>query len=158
MVIAENAAVHFHYKLTDTDGVQLDASPEGQPMGYLHGHKNIIPGLEKELEGKSAGDSLVVNVPAAEAYGEYMDQMVQQVPRERFPDADDMQVGMRFQAQTKSGTVSVVVTDLTDEHVTVDGNHALAGKDLTFDVTIAEVREATEQELKDGHLQMPHVH
>jgi FKBP-type peptidyl-prolyl cis-trans isomerase SlyD len=151
MIISENAAVLFHYTLTDEEGTQLDSSKGKEPLAYLHGHKNIIPGLEQAMEGKQAGDVMVVNIEAADAYGELQEQMIQEVPRKTF-QADDITVGMRFEAQTPNGPVSVVVTAVTDETVTVDGNHPLAGKALNFDVRIDTVREATEEELTHGHI------
>ena len=151
MIISENAAVLFHYTLTDEEGTQLDSSKGKEPLAYLHGHKNIIPGLEQAMEGKQAGDVMVVNVEAADAYGEIQEQMIQEVPRKPF-QADDITVGMRFEAQTPNGPVSVVVTGVTEETVTVDGNHPLAGKELNFDVRIDTVREATEEELTHGHV------
>lgn len=151
MIISENAAVLFHYTLTDETGTQLDSSKGKAPLAYLHGHNNIIPGLEKEMEGKKAGDVMVVTIEPADAYGERQEQMVQEVPRKSF-QADDITVGMRFEAKTPSGeALSVVITDVNDETVTVDGNHPLAGKALTFDVRIEDVREATEEELTHGH-------
>ena len=151
MIISENAAVLFHYTLTDEQGTQLDSSKGKEPLAYLHGHKNIIPGLEQAMEGKQAGDVMEVNIEAADAYGEIQEQMIQEVPRKTF-QADDINVGMRFEAQTPNGSVSVVVTAVTDETVTVDGNHPLAGKALNFDVRIDSVREATEEELTHGHV------
>lgn len=151
MIISENAAVLFHYTLTDEEGTQLDSSKGKEPLAYLHGHKNIIPGLEQAMEGKQADDVMVVTVEAADAYGEFQEQMIQEVPRKTF-QADDINVGMRFEAQTPNGPMSVVVTEVTDETVTVDGNHPLAGKTLTFDVRIDTVREATEEELTHGHV------
>ena len=152
MNITENAVVHFHYTLTDEEGVQLDSSADDAPLAYIHGHKNIIPGLEQAMEGQTEGDAMKVTVPAADAYGEYQDHLVQQVPREAFQGIDEVNPGMRFEAQTPSGPVSVVVTEANDETVTVDGNHPLAGKDLTFDVKIETVREASEEELAHGHV------
>lgn len=151
MIISENAAVLFHYTLTDEQDTQLDSSKGKEPLAYLHGHKNIIPGLEQAMEGKQAGDVMVVTVEAADAYGEFQEQMIQEVPRKTF-QADDINVGMRFEAQTPNGPMSVVVTEVTDETVTVDGNHPLAGKTLTFDVRVDTVREATEEELTHGHV------
>ncbi len=152
MNITENAVVLFHYILTDGDGVQLDSSTDTAPLAYIHGHKNIIPGLEQAMEGKKEGDTMKVTVPAADAYGEYQDHLVQEVPRQAFQGIDDVKPGMRFEAQTPSGPVSVVVTAATDDTVTVDGNHPLAGKELTFDVKIETVREASEEELAHGHV------
>lgn len=158
MIISENAVVLFHYTLTDENGVQLDSSTDTKPLAYVHGHKNIIPGLEKAMEGKTTGDTMKVTVPAAEAYGEYQDHLVQEVPRKAFQGVENMQTGMRFEAKTPSGPVSVVVRDFSEETVTVDGNHPLAGKDLTFDVNIQTVREATEEELAHGHVHGPEGH
>ena len=151
MIISENAVVLFHYTLTDEEGNELDSSTGKDPLAYIHGHKNIIPGLEKAMEGKKEGDVMIETIEAAEAYGERQEQMIQQVPRASF-QTEDMQVGMRFEAQTPNGPVSVIVTELTDEIVTVDGNHPLAGKALTFDVKINTVREASEEELAHGHV------
>lgn len=160
MIISENAAVLFHYTLTDENGTQLDSSKGKDPLAYLHGHNNIIPGLEKAMEGKQAGDVMVVTVEAAEAYGERHEQMVQQVPRESF-QAEEIKVGQRFEAKAPSGnTINVLITEVTDDTVTVDGNHPLAGKALTFDVRIEAVREASEEELEHGHIhgRGGHVH
>lgn len=151
--IAKDSAVYFNYTLKDDDGNVLDQSPEGQPLAYLHGHGNIIPGLEKQLAGKSAGEKLVATVEPAEAYGEFQEQAVQSVPRENFQGVDNIEAGMQFQSQTADGQVMLVtVTEVTDELVTVDANHPLAGKRLTFDVEITEVRAATEDELSHGHI------
>lgn len=157
MIISENVVVLFHYSLTDENGNELDSSTDKDPLAYIHGHKNIIPGLEKELDGKKEGDVMVVTIEAAEAYGERQEQMIQEVPRASF-QVEEMTVGMRFEAQTPNGPVSVVVTNVTDDMVTVDGNHPLAGKDLTFDVKIDSVREATEEELEHGHVHGPGGH
>lgn len=151
--IAQDTAVTFHYTLKDDDGNTLDQSQEGQPLAYLHGHSNIIPGLEKQLEGKSAGETLTAVVEPSEAYGEYQEQAVQQVPRENFQGVEDIQPGMQFQSQTADGQVMLVtVTEVSDDMVTVDANHPMAGKRLTFEVEVVEVRAATEDELSHGHV------
>ena len=154
MSIQTNSVVSIHYTLTDDDGVELDSSKGGDPLVYLHGAGNIIPGLENALLGKATGDELKVEVAPAEAYGEYQDGLVQSVPRNLFGEEQEIQVGMRFQAQTDNGPMSVVITDVSDESVSVDANHPLAGKTLHFDVAVAKLRDATEEELARGH---PHV-
>ncbi|UTW44708.1 peptidylprolyl isomerase [bacterium SCSIO 12696] len=154
MSIQADSVVSIHYTLTDDDGVQLDSSQGGEPLVYLQGAGNIIPGLENALLGKAIGDELKVSVAPAEAYGEYQDGLVQSVPRNLFGDDQEVQAGMRFQAQTDNGPMSVVITDVSDDSVSVDANHPLAGKTLHFDVTVAELRDATEEELAHGH---PHV-
>ena len=157
MIISENAVVLFHYTLTDEDGNQIDSSKGSDPMAYMHGHKNIIPGLEKELEGKKEGDTMIVTIKAADAYGEHQEQMIKEVPRTSF-QAEDIEVGMRFQAQTSNGSVLATVTHIAEETVTVDGNHPLAGKALTFDIRVDTVREASEEELTHGHVHGPGGH
>ncbi|MDA9095700.1 peptidylprolyl isomerase [Porticoccaceae bacterium] len=153
MTIKENSAVSFHYTLTDDDGQTLDSSAGKDPLAYLHGAGNIIPGLESALAGKSVGDAMVVAVTAAEGYGEVQKELIQEVPRDAFQGVDSIEVGMQFEAQTgQGGTVPVTVTAVTDEIVTVDGNHPLAGKNLNFDVSIEDVRDATEEELEHGHV------
>ena len=149
--IQNDQVVSFHYTLTDANGTVIDKS-EGQPLVYLHGAGNIIPGLENALAGKNVGDKLVVNVPAAEGYGEYSAELVQEVPRNMFQGVEDIQAGMQFQAQTDDGIQVVTVKDVTDEHVIVDGNHPLAGQDLNFDVEIVEIRDASQEELDHGHV------
>lgn len=159
MTITQNSAVSFHYTLTDDQGQQIDSSAGQDPLAYLHGAGNIIPGLEKALEGKSVGDQLNVEVSAEEGYGPVQQELIQEVPREAFQGVDSIEVGMQFEAQTgQGGAVPVTVTAVTDETVTVDGNHPLAGKTLNFDVTIADVREASEEELAHGHIHGPGGH
>ena len=148
MIICKDATVSFQYSLADKDGNALDASPIDEPLTYIHGQNAIIPGLERELEGKKIGDVLIVNVKAKDAYGERQEQMVQKIPRSNF-QGQEIKVGMRFEAKISTGSLSVVVKELTDEEVTVDGNHALAGKDLTFDVRIVDVRESAKKEIDD---------
>ena len=153
MTIKENSAVSFHYTLTDDDGQQLDSSAGKEPLAYLHGAGNIIPGLENALTGKAVGDSMSVAVSAAEGYGEVQKELIQDVPRTSFQGVDEIEVGMQFEAQTgQGGTVPVTVTAVSDETVTVDGNHPLAGKNLNFDVSIEAVRDATEEELEHGYV------
>ena len=153
MTIKDNSAVSFHYTLTDDDGQQLDSSVGKEPLAYLHGAGNIIPGLENALTGKAVGDAMTVAVAAAEGYGEVQKELIQDVPRSSFQGIDEIEIGMQFEAQTgQGGAVPVTVTAVTDEMITVDGNHPLAGKNLNFDVTIEAVRDATEEELERGHV------
>ena len=151
MTVENGKVVSFHYTLTNAQGDVLDQSQE-HPMPYLHGAGNIIPGLEKELAGKKVGDKLTVNVPAAEAYGEYHEQLVNDVPREAFQGVDQIEPGMQFQANTPEGVQVITVKAVSGETVTVDANHPLAGQDLNFDVEIVEVREAAAEELAHGHV------
>ena len=159
MHISRNKVVRFDYTLTDDSAKVLDSSAEGEPLTYLHGNGNIIPGLESALEGKRAGESLKVHVAAAEAYGERDDDLVQSVPREMFEDSDSIQVGMQFQSGDPDGNTRVVTVVSTDAgSITVDGNHPLAGVPLNFAVTIVEVRDASAEELAHGHVHGPGGH
>jgi FKBP-type peptidyl-prolyl cis-trans isomerase SlyD len=152
MPIAQNSVVTIHYTLKDDAGEVIDSSREGDPIAYLHGHGNLVPGLERELEGKNTGDKLNVSVTPEQGYGEYDKQLVQQVPRRALQGIPNVKVGMRLQAQTPQGPRAVVVTRLVGDMVTIDGNHPLAGKNLNFDVEITDVRDATAEELEHGHV------
>ena len=158
MQIGPNSVVSIHYELSNDVGEILDASAEGEPLVYLHGAQNIIPGLEKQLVGKKIGDALKVKVQPEDGYGVRQAELVQQVPRNAFPDPDNLTIGMRFSAQSDGGHISVVITELTDALATVDGNHPLAGVVLNFDVSVADIRAATAEELSHGHVHMPGHH
>jgi FKBP-type peptidyl-prolyl cis-trans isomerase SlyD len=152
MPIAQNSVVTIHYTLKDDAGEVIDSSREADPIAYLHGHGNLVPGLERELEGKNTGDKVNVSVSPEHGYGEYDKNLVQQVPRRALQGIPNVRVGMRLQAQTPQGPRAVVVTRLVGDMVTIDGNHPLAGKNLNFDVEITDVRDATEEELEHGHV------
>ena len=148
--IQNDSVVNFNYTLTNAAGDVLDKS-QGEPLVYLHGAHNIVPGLENAMLGKQIGDKFVVTVEPEEAYGEYQAEMVQEVPRNMFQGVDDIQTGMQFQAQTDDGVQVVTVKDVTPELVIVDANHPLAGQALTFDVEVVAIRAATAEELEHGH-------
>ncbi|MBR9726672.1 peptidylprolyl isomerase [Shewanella intestini] len=152
MKIAKQTAVTIHYKLSNAQGEQIESSFGAEPMLYLHGAENIIPGLESALEGKEVGDKLEVEVEAEQGYGEYHDGLKQEVPLSAFGDIEDIVPGMRFIAETEMGQRPVQVTQVNDETVTVDGNHPLAGQSLHFSVEIMTVREATDEEMAHGHI------
>jgi FKBP-type peptidyl-prolyl cis-trans isomerase SlyD len=152
MSISQDQVVSIHYTLRDDAGEIIDRSADGEPLSYLHGHGNLIPGLERELTGRKSGDRLQVKVAPAEAYGEYDRELVQRVPRRALKGIADLRVGMRLQTQTPDGPRAVTVTQLNGDMVTLDGNHPLAGKSLNFEVEVAGVRAATEEELAHGHV------
>lgn len=151
MQIADGTVVAMDYALKDDDGTLLDQSQPGHPLTYLHGHKNIIPGLEASLAGKAVGETVEVRVAPEDGYGEPNPSLEQVVPRDRFQGVESLAEGMQFQASTEQGPVSVRVVKVDDDDVTVDGNHPLAGKHLNFNVTVLEVRAATEEEIAHGH-------
>jgi FKBP-type peptidyl-prolyl cis-trans isomerase SlyD len=152
MGIGQDSVVSIHYTLKDDDGETIDSSDGGEPLAYIHGHGSLVPGLERELAGKAAGDKLSVKISPADGYGEYSKELVQQVPRRTLQGIAHLKVGMQLQAQTPEGSRAVTVTRLTGDLVTIDGNHPLAGKNLNFDIEITAVRAATEEELEHGHV------
>ena len=141
MTTAKNGdTVKIHYTGTLSDGTQFDSSSGRDPLSFQLGAGQIIPGLEKEIAGMAVGDQKTVTVPAEEAYGPRDPQQVQQVPRNALPPELEPQVGMQLQAQTPNGTpVQLIVIEVTDETITVDANHPLAGQDLIFAVEMIEI-------------------
>ncbi|MBL7646856.1 MAG: peptidylprolyl isomerase [Candidatus Hydrogenedentes bacterium] len=152
MEIQHNAVVGMHYTLKNDDGEVIDSSEGGTPLVFIQGHGNIIHGLESALAGLKVGDSKVVVVEPADGYGEYDDELVQEVPRSAFEGIDTLEVGMQFHADTEDGIVPITVMEISDDVITVDGNHELAGERLHFSVTIDSIREATAEELAHGHI------
>lgn len=152
MEIADQRVATIHYTLTNDAGEILDKSPAEAPLSYLHGAGNIVPGLEKELSGKQAGDSFKADVAPEEAYGPRHDGLVQEVPRSAFQGIDSLKPGMQFETKTERGPLLVTVTKVGEEQVTVDGNHPLAGQKLHFAVEVADVREATAEEQQQGQV------
>jgi len=157
MQIDQDKAVLLNYTLKDVDGTVLESSVGADPLAYLHGHQNIIVGLESELQGKSQGDNLEVTVEPARAYGEHNKDMVQVVDRNLF-EGMDVKPGIQFQAQTGQGVQVVTVVSADEDEVTIDGNHPMAGKTLVFEVEVLEVREASAEELEHGHVHGPGGH
>lgn len=151
-MIEDKKVVSLNYSVKDADGQLIDSSEGGAPLVYLHGAKNIIPGLEAALTGMAKGDEFNVTVEAKDAYGEYKEELVQVVPREAFEGVESIEPGMAFTAQTQGGPIQLVVTGVEGDDITVDPNHPLSGKDLTFTGSVEDVREATEKELEHGHI------
>ena len=148
MNIAEKLYVAFDYKLTLDSGEEIDNSSERQPLGFITGYGQIVPGLEKGMMGLKVGDSSKISVEAEDAYGPANPELVQDVPRNQFPADVEPKPGMTFQAQGPQGPVVISVKEIKDENtVVVDLNHPLAGKKFHFDVNILEVREPTAGEL-----------
>ncbi|MCW8334374.1 peptidylprolyl isomerase [Vibrio paucivorans] len=152
MKIEKNVVVSLAYQVKVEDGVVVDQSTAEAPLDYLHGHNNLITGLEKHLEGKVAGDKFSATVAPEEAYGEHNDALVQRVPANVFQGVEEIEVGMRFLADTDQGPIPVEVTEVDGDEVVVDGNHMLAGQTLTFEVEVIATREATADEIEHGHI------
>lgn len=153
MQIADNTVVVIDYSVTTPEGNLIDSSSQsGEPLTYLHGAGNIVPGLEQALAGRSAGDSFNVSVPPEQGYGERHDELIQVVHRDQFVGIERMEIGMQFQTEAEGEVHIVTVTGLEGDQVVVDANHPLAGETLVFDITVREVRPATEEEITHGHV------
>ena len=153
LLIGDKVVVTIHYKLTDNSGEIIDSSEGAEPLAYLHGAGNIIPGLENALVGKAEGASLQVAIAPEQGYGEVHPQLIETVPREAFQGIDQIEPGMAFEAQGSDGQARrIVVKEVNGDEITIDGNHPLAGVDLNFDVQVVSVREASEEEVAHGHV------
>jgi len=157
MEIGDKKAVTIHYTLRDDEGKVLDSSEGRDPLTYLHGAGNIVPGLEAALAGKKAGDAVRAELTPAEGYGERDESNVRNLPLRRLPEGK-IAPGMRLRIQTDEGFIVALVTAVRGDYATIDGNHPLAGQTLNFEVDVVEVRDATEEELTHGHVHGPGGH
>ena len=159
MKIAQDKVVTIHYQLKNTAGELLESSRDSEPLAYLHGHQNIIKGLENALADQGVGSTLEVSVAPEEAYGLRQDMLVEKVEKHMFGEGVELEVGMQFHAQSQSGDPYVVtITAIDGDQVEVDGNHPFAGETLHFEVEVMEVRDASEEELSHGHVHGPGGH
>ena len=158
MNISKDKVVSFHYTVSNSAGEVMESSREHRPMDYLHGHNSIIKGLEKALDGRAAGDSFRVTVPPAEAYGEKRAANIQRVSAKHFPQTHKLQPGQVLNLQTRQGPVQVTVVKVGRFNIDVDANHPLAGQELTFEVEVVSVRDATDEERAHGHAHGPGGH
>jgi FKBP-type peptidyl-prolyl cis-trans isomerase SlyD len=160
MQIAKDSVVSIDYRLHLGDGKIIDESEPGDPLVYLHGYEEIVPGLEKALEGRKAGESLKVEVAPKDGYGEYDPDGVEEVPREDFPPDMELEAGGIVTATDEDGDdVEFLVKEVRPKTVVIDFNDPMAGKTLHFEVTVREVRAATKDELEHGHAHGPgHEH
>ncbi|MGR9086918.1 MAG: FKBP-type peptidyl-prolyl cis-trans isomerase [Gammaproteobacteria bacterium] len=152
MQVANNMAVSIHYTLFDEQGDVIDSSIGHDALVYLHGNGNIISGLELALSGKTVGDKLNVRIEPEDAYGEFMEDRVQVIPRSMFEGVEALEVGMKFHADVSSGPGVVSIIAIDGDDITIDGNHPLAGQALTFDVEIVDIRPASREEIAHGHI------
>lgn len=158
MKISTGKVVSIDYVLTNDAGEELDRSPEGKPLAYLHGQAQIIEGLEKSLDGLSVGESKKVSIAPADAYGEIDPNRKTQMPKTSFPENMPLEPGVQFQADLGGQTVALFIESVDGDLVTVNANHPLAGQTLHFEVTVKEVREATPEEIDHGHAHGPDGH
>jgi FKBP-type peptidyl-prolyl cis-trans isomerase SlyD len=158
MQVSENTVVAIEYTLKNDAGDVLDSSVGHAPLTYLHGHHNIISGLENAMLGKKVGDTFTVTIPPEEAYGLRDDSMTQVVPRHLFQGVDEIVPGMKFHAEAEHGVNVVTVIDVKGDQVHLDANHELAGETLHFDVVVQAIRAATDEEIEHGHAHGPDGH
>ncbi len=152
MQVGDNKVVSIHYTLKNENGEVLDSSEDREPLSYIHGQGNIIPGLENALTGAENEAEIDVTVTPEEGYGERHDQLIQDVPMSAFEGVDEVKPGMQFQAQTEAGPRVITVQEVGEEEVKIDGNHPLAGETLHFKVKVDEVRDASDEEIEHGHV------
>ncbi len=153
LMIGQNSVVSMHYTLKNDAGDVLDSSEGKDPLVYLHGTNNLIPGLEAELGGKTKGAAFNASIPPDQAYGEFNQDFVQVVNKSMFQGAESVEVGMSFVAQGEGGAQRQIrVTEVNGDDITIDANHPLAGQTLHFEVEVVDVREGTEQEIAHGHV------
>lgn len=157
-MIKKDAVVSLSYILKNSDGQELDQANADKPFAYLHGGKQIVPGLEKALEGMVVGDKKEVTVSPEEGYGELIPGLKMDVERSNFPKDMKLQTGMQFSAEVSGNDRVFTVTGIEEDKVQVDANHPLAGQTLHFAVEVVEIRDATQEELKHGHVHGPHGH
>jgi FKBP-type peptidyl-prolyl cis-trans isomerase SlyD len=150
--ITADSVVLIHYTLKDDSGAVLDSSAGGEPLAYIQGHGNLVPGLEKALEGKQDGNTLVITVSPADGYGIRDEKLVQRVPKRSLQGSGEIRKGMQFQARTDDGMRLFTVTGVAGDMVMLDGNHPLADQNLHFDIEVVSVRESTTEELEHGHV------
>ncbi|MEE4244335.1 MAG: peptidylprolyl isomerase [Kangiellaceae bacterium] len=152
MKIEKGLVVTIDYTLKDEQGNVWETSIGDEPWVYLHGYGGVIPGLEPELVGKTTGDKFSINLMPEQAYGPYEKDLANQVPRSAFAQIDNLEVGLRLSAQTEDGdSHSVTITEITDDTVTIDANHPMAGQVVAVDVEVKAIRPATPDELEHGH-------
>ena len=153
MKVGKDKVVLMHYTLKNDAGDVIDSSDGADPLPFLQGHGNIIPGLESALEGSKVGDKLDVSIKPVEGYGLRMKDAIQEIPSSALKGVDEVKVGMQLQSQDQDGNAFLVnVTKIEDDKITVDANHPLAGQTLHFSVSIESIRKAAAEELSHGHV------
>jgi FKBP-type peptidyl-prolyl cis-trans isomerase SlyD len=158
MQISADKVVLINYTLTNSKGEKLDSSEGREPLAYIHGYGNLIPGLERDLEGKKTGDSFKASIAPDDAYGVRTEENVHLVSKSGFQGDEEMFEGMQVQVETNDGPVMAHITSIKGDDVTLDLNHPLAGETLHFDVEVVEVRDASKDELAHGHVHGPGGH
>jgi len=151
MRITKHKIVTIDYTLTNGKGSVLNSSIGGEPFTYIQGIGSILPDLEGALEGKNPGDRFTVRIPPEKGYGPRNESLTRVVSKDRFKGVEELRAGMQFEARTEDGKHMLTIVGIDGNDVTIDANHPLAGETLNFDVTVRDVREATNEELSHGH-------
>jgi FKBP-type peptidyl-prolyl cis-trans isomerase SlyD len=158
MQITPGSVVVFDYTLTDDDKDIIDSSVGSEPLAYIQGEGQIVPGLEKAMEGKKAGDSFKISIAPEEAYGVHDPENISVVPADQIEGGEELEEGMQLHTEGEFGEQTVIITKIVGNEVTIDGNHPLAGMTLHFDISIRDVRPATDEERDHGHVHGPGGH
>ncbi len=158
MNIEKNKVIKVDYVLKNSEGTIIDSSEGMEPLEYLHGHNNIIAGLESALEGKKVGDDFNISVHPAQAYGERDENAFTLIPLEKLQHIPNLEVGLKLQIPGPNGAQIVTISKIDDKEVTIDTNHPLAGELLNFDVKVIDIRDASEEEISHGHIHIQHQH
>jgi FKBP-type peptidyl-prolyl cis-trans isomerase SlyD len=158
MQITPGSVVVFDYTLTDDDKDIIDSSVGSEPLAYIQGEGQIVPGLEKAMEGKKAGDSFKISLPPEEGYGVHDPENISVVPADQIEGGEELEEGMQLHTEGEFGEQTVIITKIVGNEVTIDGNHPLAGMTLHFDIAIRDVRPATDEERDHGHVHGPGGH
>ena len=157
MIVEKNKVVFIEYHLTDDDGNVVDSNRDGELLEYLHGVGNIIRGLEQALDGRKVGDTFSIMVPPEDGFGLRRDELVETVDRQEFEDCDNLEVGMEFELpidEEENATVRVVISEISGDEITIDANQELAGMNLNFDIRVDSIRDATPEEIENGHVDL----
>ena len=159
MKIEEGKVIFLNFVLTDQDGEVIEDTKEVGDFAYIHGMGDFIPKVEELLEGKTKGYETKFTLSPEEGYGEYSEELLYEMPKSNFEGFEDIYEGLDFQAETDEGVIPLTIIEINDDVIIADGNHPFAGKTITFDLKVADVREATEEELEHGHVHIDgHCH
>jgi len=155
MKVAKNTVVSITYTLKDSEGNVLDSTDASDPLAYLHGVGNLIPGMEKALDNRDSGENFQVVIPPEDGYGTFDEDLIWELEKAQFAELEDVEEGTQFVLETDDEQVLVTVVDIKDDVVVVDGNHELADETLHFDITVVDIRDATAEEIEHGHAHGP---
>jgi len=157
-MIASGKVVTLHYILRNGEGDIIDQSQSDDPLSYLHGASNIVPGLEIALEGRGIGDEFSVAVEPADGYGDKDQEMLVEIPRSEFGPEEELEVGLEFEVEIDGHPEMATIVEILDDSVIADFNHPLAGEILYFSVSVVDIRDATDSEIEHGHVHGDHDH